>query len=248
MQELSTPDKKRFQETKDQLKTMDCELVVTLHGFQDTYDSDGDLDEDTVQVGTESAAESVADAIALLGKEEVVQRKIATPQAIKLWVPRNGHYSGYKMKKSVAAKLKIHQLDGYKEKQVFCYITADGSGPVLEQPEEEAADEAKTEEEDPQEDYKTPPGSPRKSQAPTATGDTETEPPPRSTSEPSPSKSTQSKRSRADAEKDEEEDGEPKTSMDLDKDPSELLDEETKRHRITEDPEEQPQETARKDK
>lgn len=218
---------------------MDCELVVALQGFQETYDSDGEPDEDIVQIGTESAAVSVADAIALLGEEEILQRKGLTPQAIKLWVPRNAHLSGYKKKKTVAAKLKVHQLDGYKQKQVFCYITADGLEPVLELQEEarEEHQEEETQDYDETKDYQTPAGSPRKSSTAAKPAVEETQPP-------SPTRSSQSKRTREGDAKEEQtedmdtgedpgEDQDDQPTMALDLDPTDYLAEQAKKTRIT---------------
>ena len=56
---MHTPEKQRFLALKESLQTMDCEILVTLQGFADTYDEDGDMDDDMIAVGTTSPTETL---------------------------------------------------------------------------------------------------------------------------------------------------------------------------------------------
>ena len=118
------------------MRTMDCEIVVTFQGYPDTKDEDSDDDGDTVRIGTEKATATAKDAIQLLMAEAATVRKLEAAQqklrTVKLWLPRNGVYSDYRCKETVAGKLRIHQVDGYDQKQIFGYVTASGMAPTLQ--------------------------------------------------------------------------------------------------------------------
>ena len=131
MQHMRTPEKERFMEVKESLKKLDCEVHVELQGFEDTYDEDDDLDDNTVAVGTTSESTTIQELIKQIAEEDVVKRKVEKPRTLRLWVPRNMIYNGYKAKDSITKTMRVSDCDGYGRKQVYAFITTDPNGPTL---------------------------------------------------------------------------------------------------------------------
>ena len=134
---MHTPEKQRFLALKESLQTMDCEILVTLQGFADTYDEDGDMDDDMIAVGTTSPTETLQSLIQQVAAEEIVARKLDTPRTLRLWMPRNKVFNGYKSKDRITKMLRMQDFDGYDKKQIYAYITTNPNGPSFEQAAEE---------------------------------------------------------------------------------------------------------------
>ena len=112
---MRTPEKERFLAVKESLKTLDCEVLVTLQGYPETYDEDGDLDDTMISVGTSSSSTTVQELIKLVAAEEVIQRKLEKPRTLRLWLARNEVYNGYKSKDSVTKMMRVSDCDGYEK-------------------------------------------------------------------------------------------------------------------------------------
>ena len=130
---MPTPEKRKYFALKESMQSIDCEVLVHFQGFPDTWDEDGDLDDDQISVGTESCTASVRDLIALVSQEEVTGRKLGGKQ-LRLWLPRGNiiNFIGYRWKDSITRKLRVNQISGYEEKQIVAYVTADGYEPQLQ--------------------------------------------------------------------------------------------------------------------
>ena len=104
---------------------------MTLQGYPETYDEDGDIDDTMISVGTSSSSTTVQELIKLVAAEEVIQRKLEKPRTLRLWLARNEVYNGYKSKDSVTKMMRVSDCDGYDKKQVYAYLTEDINGPKL---------------------------------------------------------------------------------------------------------------------
>ena len=161
MQEMHTPEKKKYFALKEAMRMIDCEVLVTFQGFAETWDADGEQDDDMLSVGTESSTASVRDLIEIVAQEEMTGRKLGDAP-LRLWLPRgNSIYNGYKWKDSITKRLRVSQIEGYAAGQIMAYITADGMPPTQE---EEVSQEATAEDEEPPQPYATPQPSPSRTE------------------------------------------------------------------------------------
>ena len=123
MQDMASPAKQRFYALKESMKNLDCEVLVSLQGYEATYDEDGDSDDDMIAVATTDPNATLQDLIKLVAAEEIVGRKLEKPRTLRLWMPRNQMYNGYKAKDSISKVMRVRDFDGYDKRQVYAYIT-----------------------------------------------------------------------------------------------------------------------------